>query len=338
MADGGEGTLEIVAGQTRAERIARRVCGPFEEREIEAAFLWWPERKEALIEMAVCAGLPLLADAERDPLRTTTFGVGQLVAAALEMGVKKISLAVGGSATVDGGAGLAAALGWRLLDAEGKAIRLGGGGLALLDRIEPPVVRGWEDVEVEVWCDVTNPLLGAKGAAAVFGPQKGASAEDVERMEAGLRRLAAVVKRDVGVEVAEVPGSGAAGGLAAGAMAFLGAKLVPGVEALMRITGVAERMREADWVVTGEGRFDRQSLDGKVVSGICDLARAAGTRVAVLAGSVAVEDAVFREAGIDVVEAANAEGLPVEEAMARAEELAEAAGECLALKLGGKKK
>jgi len=335
MADGGEGTLEIVAEQTGAVRITRGVCGPFEGREIKASFLWWPERGEALIEMAVCAGLPLLREDERDPLRTTTFGVGELMREAVALGARRISLAVGGSATVDGGAGLAAALGWRLLDREGRAIPPGGGGLEGLDRILPPKDGVREDMEVEVWCDVTNPLLGEKGAAAVFGPQKGASAEDVARLERGLRRLAEIVKRDTGRDVATVPGGGAAGGLAAGAMAFLGAHLVPGVEALMRITHLAERMRAADWVVTGEGRFDGQSLDGKVVSGICGLARGSGARVAVLAGSVAVGEPVWRAAGIRCVEAANAAGLPVEEAMARAEELAETAGERLGRQILG---
>ena len=330
MADGGEGTLEIVAGQTQAERVERRVCGPFEGRALLAPFLWWPDRREALIEMAVCAGLPLLADEERDPLRTTTFGVGELVRAALDLGAEKISLAVGGSATVDGGTGLAAALGWRLLDATGHPLPPGGGGLAALDRIVPPEGCLRDGVVVEVWCDVTNPLLGEKGAAAIFGPQKGASPEDVLHLEAGLTRLAEVVARDVGVDLRDLSGGGAAGGLAAGAVAFLGASLVSGVEALMRMTRLEDRLRNADWVVTGEGRFDRQSLEGKVVSGISGLARKTGTRVAVLAGSVSLPEAEWRGAGISAVEAANAAGRPLEEAMRRAESLAESAAERLA--------
>lgn len=332
MADGGEGTLDIVAELTAAERITRRVCGPFRDREVEASFLYWPERKQALVEMAVCAGLPLLKDSEREPLRTTTCGVGELVREAVALGAEKISLAVGGSATVDGGAGLAQALGWRLLDADGHPVPPGGGGLNRLDRILPPEGSGLQGIAVEVWCDVTNPLLGPKGAAAVFGPQKGASEADVGGLEAGLARLAAVARRDLDVEMADMPGGGAAGGLAAGAAAFLGARLVPGVEALMRLTRLEERMRGTDWVVTGEGRFDGQSLEGKVVSGICGLARKTGARVAVLAGTVAVEEPVWRAAGICCVEAANAEGLPLEEALRNAQALAEAAGE----RLGGK--
>jgi glycerate kinase len=335
MADGGEGTLDIVAELTAGQRVTRQVCGPFRGWEIDAPFLFWPERREALVEMAVCAGLPLLKDSERDPLRSTTFGVGELVRAAAQSGAKKISLAVGGSATVDGGAGLAQALGWRLLDSDGQPIPPGGGGLEKLERILPPEENDLSGIEVEVWCDVTNPLLGPKGAAAVFGPQKGASDADVTRLEVGLARLAAVVKRDVGVEIAEMAGGGAAGGLAAGAVAFLGARLVPGVEALMRLTGLEDRMRDADWVVTGEGRFDRQSLDGKVVSGICSLAEKTGARVAVLAGSVAVEASEWRRAGIHAVEAANAEGLPLEEAIQKAEQLAGRAAMRLGKKISG---
>lgn len=333
MADGGEGTLDVVEQASKCRRISRRVCGPFRGREITAPFLFWPDSKEALVEMAVCAGLPLLKRSELDPLRTTTFGVGQLMRAAKEAGAEKISLAVGGSATVDGGAGLAQALGWRLLDASGRQIPPGGGGLSVLDRIEPPRENEFSGVEVEVWCDVTNPLRGAKGAAAVFGPQKGASAADVEKLEAGLIRLADVLERDVGVSIADKPGGGAAGGLAAGAVAFLGARLVSGVEALMQVTQLADCMRTVDWVVTGEGRFDSQSLEGKVVSGLCGLAHKTGASVAVLAGSVAVGEAEWRGVGIRAVEAATPEGLPWVEAIRLAVPLAESAAERLAAKM-----
>jgi len=325
MADGGEGTLDAVEARDPGLRIGLDVCGPLPGSRVRGEYLLWTERREALIEMAVCAGLPLLTEAERDPMRTTTFGVGQMVADAVKRGAQHIHLAVGGSATVDGGAGMASALGWRFLDAAGNPLPLGGGALQNLERILPPENPSPGPLAVRVWCDVINPLTGPKGAAAVFAPQKGASPEQVLVLEAGLCRLAEITLRDLGVDIATPPGTGAAGGLSAGAIAFLNARLVSGVETLAQKLDLENALRGADWVVTGEGRFDAQSLDGKVVSGILGVARKTGAKVAVLAGSIALGEEALRAAGVDAAVSANPGGLPLAEALRRAPELAEAA-------------
>ena len=190
---------------------------------------------------------------------------------------------MGGSATVDGGVGCAQALGWRFLDAEGRELPPGGGALARLDRILPPP-NPVALPEIEVGCDVTNPLTGPDGAAAVFGPQKGASPDQVALLDRGLRRLAGTIRRGLGMEVETLPGGGAAGGFGAGAVAFLGGRLVPGIRRIMEITGFPGRLLEADLVVTGEGCFDATSLQGKVVSGVLEAARSRGVPMVIVAG------------------------------------------------------
>lgn len=284
--------------------------------------------RTAVVEMAAASGLTLLTPAQRDPLATTTYGTGQLLAAAARAGAGRIQLAVGGSATVDGGVGAARALGYRFLDAAGEEIGPGGGEAVRVARILPPPALALPPVEV--LCDVDNPLLGERGAARVFGPQKGAGPRAVERLEAALARLAAVIARDLGRDVGALPGGGAAGGLAAGAVAFCGARLVSGVDAVMAAHRLAEHLAGAAWVITGEGRLDEQSLGGKVVSGVARLARAAGARVAVLAGSVELAPEHARQAGIEAACAARPPGMPLEEALERAEDLLAAAAHRLA--------
>lgn len=329
MADGGEGTLELVAARRPGERRRVEVAGPLPGRRVRAGYLRWPQEESALIEMAACAGLPLLTAEERNPMRTTTFGVGELMADAAGAGARETVLALGGSATVDGGAGMAQALGWRFLDARGRDLEPGGGPLRRLARIVPPP-RSLE-MSVRVMCDVTNPLLGPRGAAAVFGPQKGATPEQVARLEEGLERLAERVERDLGMPgVGGVPGGGAAGGMAAGALAFLGGRLTPGVEEVMRLCGIEDLLREADWVVTGEGRLDSQSLGGKVVSGVLSLARRVGVPVAVVAGDCALSAEDCAREGIRHAISAKPEGMSVEEAMRQAGTLAVSAGRRLA--------
>ncbi|WFB36736.1 glycerate kinase [Kiritimatiellota bacterium B12222] len=324
LADGGEGTLALVALAHPGEMQSLQVQGPLSGQQIDAGYLWWPDRQAALMEMALCAGLPLLTESQRNPLLTTTFGVGQWMKDAVEKGAKEIILTLGGSATVDGGVGMAQAMGWQFLDDQGNELEWGGGALIHLAKILPPVKRS--EVKVRAMCDVTNPLLGEKGAATVFGPQKGASPEQVAQLERGLTRLAEVVARDLGVELREFPGGGAAGGMAAGAVAFFDAELVSGVEEVMRISELEERIQEADWVLTGEGRVDSQSLDGKVLSGVLQAAKSSGAQVAVIAGACQLSDQDIKSAGLKVALAANEQNLPLDEAMARAAELAEAAG------------
>jgi len=324
LADGGEGTMERLHRLRPGKWVSKRVTGPLPDRRVVDSYLCWPDSGEAVIELARCAGLTLLTEAERNPLLTTTRGAGEWMADACDRGANTLTLAAGGSATVDGGTGMAAALGWRFLDKQGRDLPPGGGALNRLDRVVP--TSSPLSASVRVLCDVTNPLLGPKGAAPVFAPQKGASPDQVKQLEEGLSRLVEVVKRDIGIDVSELSGGGAAGGIAAGAAAFLNAELVSGVTEILRLGGFRDSLRDADWVVTGEGKVDGQSLDGKVVSGVLSMARPAGIPVAVIAGSCELSDKQIRQAGLAGCFAANCEGLPLERAMAEAAALAKAAG------------
>jgi glycerate 2-kinase len=324
LADGGEGTRELLARLKPGEIKRKQVQGPLEGMTVNDGYLFWPDSGAALIEMALCAGLPLLTETERNPLLTTTFGVGEWMADALGRGAREMTLAAGGSATVDGGMGMAQALGWQFLDASGQELGFGGRELLRLDRIVPPADQ--PDFKLRVMCDVTNPLLGEKGAAAVFGPQKGADAAQVALLENALRRLAEVIERDLGQDVRGLIGGGAAGGIAAGAVAFFGAELVSGVEEMMRMAGLHAQIADADWVITGEGRVDSQSLDGKVLSGVLKTAKSSSAKVAVIAGSCDLSHADLKTAGLAAAFSANDQGLPLEQAMAQAGQLAQTAG------------
>lgn len=332
MADGGEGTARTLLDALGGEWVTERVMGPLPEMEVAAGFALLAAGT-AVVEMAAASGLALLPAAELDPFRTTTYGTGQLLAAAAQRGAGGIQLAVGGSATVDGGVGAAQALGYRFLDGAGEELGPEGGGLGggEVERIERIVAPEALDLPpVEVLCDVDNPLTGERGAARVFAPQKGADPAGVRRLEAALAHLAEVVARDLGRDIAHLPGGGAAGGLAAGAAAFFGARLLSGVEAVMAACRLADRLAGAAWVITGEGRLDEQSLGGKVVSGVAGQARAAGARVAVLAGGVELAPERARRAGIAAAYATRPRGMPLEEALARGEELLTAAARRLA--------
>jgi len=331
LADGGEGTIAVLQEAYGGRRVGARAAGPIPGHAVVATWLLLPDRGPgALIEMAAVNGLGLLAPEQRDPMRTSTRGTGELVADAIGSGVRTIWLAVGGSATVDGGTGAARALGWHFEDAAGDPVPEGGGGLERIHRIVPPLTDRLRGVEVRVLCDVDNPLVGPRGAAAVFGPQKGAGPAQVRALEAGLTRLAERIEADLGMDLRRVPGGGAAGGLAAGAMAFLGAELVSGVDAVLEACGLDEALADADLVVTGEGALDAQSLDGKVVSGVVRAARIAGIPVAVVAGSNALGRDALAAAGIRMAEVARPPGMPLAEALERAEDLVERAAAQLA--------
>ncbi|MFI4911967.1 MAG: glycerate kinase [Sedimentisphaeraceae bacterium JB056] len=285
IADGGEGSIEAIACSLDCRSVDVEVTGPFSDRKVNACFLWLPSTRVAVVEMAKTAGLPLLAENELDPLKATTYGVGELIRAACDLNPSKILLAVGGSCTVDGGIGAAAALGWKFLDSDGRELVYGG---AMLDRIvsivkpEPFLLP-----PVEVLCDVDNPLLGEKGAARIFGPQKGADEASVELLEKGMSNLAEIVKAKLGMDI-NVLGAGASGGLAGGAIAFMNASLVSGIDTIADLSNVDKMILDSDIVVTGEGRFDMQSLDGKVVSGIAKRAKKHSKPLYVLAGSLEV--------------------------------------------------
>ncbi len=313
MADGGEGTASVLMASAGGQWISRTVMGPLSDMKVEAGFVWLDVDKTAVVEMATAAGLQLLRPEQRNPLKTTTYGVGQLIKAAIDQDARQILLAIGGSATVDGGAGAAMALGWRFLAPDGLEIGLGGGQLDRVSRIVPP--RAGLAAAVDVLCDVDNPLCGEHGAARVYGPQKGATPEMVERLDAALSHLAQVVKEQMGRDIAEVPGAGAAGGLAAGAIAFMNARLVCGIDTIMAQTRLQEAITGADWVITGEGSFDEQSLRGKVVSGVLRVAKAAGAQVAVLAGQVRLPRREYRRAGVEAAVSCMEDGMDLEYAI-----------------------
>lgn len=318
MADGGEGTARAMIRACNGRWIERKVTGPLPEMKVDAGFAWF-EDKTALVEMASASGLELLSPEQMNPLQTTTFGTGELIGAAMEYGANKILLAVGGSATVDGGLGAASALGWKFLDKKGEQIPLGGAGIEKLAKIIKP--ENLKPVPVEVLCDCDNPLCGEFGAARVYASQKGATVEMVEQLEKSLEHLADVVKAQLQRDVCHVPGAGAAGGLAAGAMAFMNATLVSGIETVIARSGLCTELESADWIITGEGCFDYQSLSGKVVSGILNAAAQIKTRVAVLAGQVNLPPVVYQKAGIVTAISCKSDIMSLDEALANSERL-----------------
>ncbi|MBN2269310.1 MAG: glycerate kinase, partial [Sedimentisphaerales bacterium] len=273
----------------------------------------------ALVEMAKASGLELLKADQLNPLRTTTYGTGELIKEAVEYGAERILLAVGGSATVDGGVGAATALGWRFLDGGGEDISLGGGGLEHIARIVAP--SSCKLPAIEVLCDVDNPLCGSEGAARVYGPQKGANRETVEQLERGLLHLAKVLRSQLGCEISELAGGGAAGGLAAGAVAFMNATIVSGIETVITWSNLRAELASADWIVTGEGCFDEQSLRGKVVSGILKAARESQTQTVVIAGQVKTTSEEYQRLGIAAAIECRTKKISLDYAMEHSREL-----------------
>ncbi len=297
LADGGEGTLEALVSALGGRTLEATVEGPLgDHARAPFGLVRSNGRAVAVLEMARASGLQLLSERRRDPLRASTFGTGQLIAAACRQGVDEVLVGLGGSATVDGGIGVAQALGIRVLDAAGRPVRRGGRALGDVARIDAtaldPAVHAARVVGA---CDVDNVLVGPSGAAASYGPQKGASPRDVVTLDRGLAHLAAVIHRDLGVDVRALPGGGAAGGLGAGLAAFLGAHLRPGAEVVMGASAFDDRLEAADLVVTGEGRVDAGSARGKVVGAVAHAASAGGRRLVVLCG-----DAPDPPSGIEV--------------------------------------
>ena len=282
IADGGEGTVEAflrACGQGCRKRLS--VCGPYGE---DTPVAWGKIGQTAVIEMAACAGLPLVAD-RPDPAAATTYGLGQIIKAALEAGCRRIIVGLGGSATNDGGCGMAAALGVRFTDAKGNPFVPVGG---TLNKIQDIDLSGLDvrlgKTELIAMCDVRNPLYGEKGAASVFAPQKGADARMVHRLDRNLQHLDAVVVRKLHRMAASLPGSGAGGGCGFGMKVFLGARLQSGIDTLLEAVDIDRLLKETDYVFSGEGRFDGQSLQGKVIGGIAKRAKKAGVPLIVVAG------------------------------------------------------
>jgi glycerate 2-kinase len=327
IADGGDGTLELVLSAAAGQRIEMEVRGPL-GAPVRAAYGLLPGEDTAVIEMAAASGLRLLSPAERDPLRATTYGTGQLMKAALDRGCTRIIIGVGGSATVDGGCGMAQALGVRLLDADGQDIPPGGAGLQRLARVD---LSGRHErinqAEIVVACDVENPLVGPQGAAPVFGPQKGADAEMVAVLAQALELFAEIVARDTGKRVAEMPGAGAAGGLAAGLVAFTGARLESGTDTLLALMDMERHIRAADLVITGEGQIDGQTAYGKAPIGVARMAQRHGVPVIGLAGGLGQDAAIVYDHGIDALASTVPGPITLEQAMSNAARLIEDAAE-----------
>ena len=330
MADGGDGTAEALVSATGGRLLRVEAADPL-GRPVQAAFGLLGGGGRAVVEMAAASGLALLAPQERNPLLTSTRGTGQLIRSALETGASEILVGIGGSATVDCGTGMAAELGVRFLDADGKLIEnLCGGRLEDIRRVDTSGLDArLQGVRLTVACDVTNPLVGPQGAARVYAPQKGADAEAVRRLERGIENFACVVARDLGRDVSRMPGGGAAGGLGAGLVALLGAEMTSGVQAVIEASRLAERIRGGDLVVTSEGRVDEQTAFGKAPAGVAALARNHGVPVVVLAGSLGPGHEKLYECGVSAVFSICDRPMSLEAAMEGAEALMERVAEAV---------
>jgi len=284
VADGGEGTVEALVSAKKGTYRSAEVEGPLGDP-VQATYGLIDDGATAVVELAAASGLTLIPAEKRDPRRASTYGFGQLLDAVRKQGVTSIIAGIGGSATNDGGAGMAQALGYRLLDASGRDLPRGGAALARLDRIDASGFDlAWRSISVMVASDVTNPLTGPQGASHVYGPQKGADDDAVRQLDQALARLAEVIERDLGKRVADIPGAGAAGGAGAGLIAFLDARLVPGAPLVVEASGFDAALPGARLVITGEGRVDAQTAYGKAPGEVAKRAHNAGIPVLLLAG------------------------------------------------------
>ncbi|WP_305841415.1 glycerate kinase [Photobacterium leiognathi] len=318
MADGGEGTVQSLVDASNGTIIERSVTGPLGEQ-VNGFFGLMGDGKTAIIEMAAASGLHLVSPEQRNPMLTTSFGTGELILAALDQGVKHIIIGIGGSATNDGGIGMAQALGVRFLDENNKPIHYSGGALDSLHRIDisnidPRLVS----VKLEVACDVDNPLCGEKGASQVFGPQKGATPEMVTQLDNNLAHYAEIIKRDLRKDVKDMAGAGAAGGMGAALLGIFNAQLRPGIEIVMDAVNLADVLQDADLVITGEGRIDSQTIHGKTPIGVARTAKRFNKPVIGIAGCLSYDCNVVHEHGIDAVFSVVPRSVSLAEALAEA--------------------
>ncbi|MEI2416826.1 glycerate kinase [Orrella sp. JC864] len=336
MADGGEGTVDAVLAATGGERRSTGVRGALGEPQ-QADWGWLPGAT-AVIEMASAAGLEQVKPAERRPGQACSYGVGQLMRAALDAGARRIILGLGGSSTTDGGAGMLRALGLKLLDEQGKDLPPGGAALARLHRIDASGLDPrLAQVQIDVASDVNNPLCGPHGAAHVFGPQKGATPGQVEELDAALSRFAQLSAAHLGHNASAQPGAGAAGGLGFGAYAYLSARFRPGVQIVAELGGLAQAMQGAALAITGEGRMDAQTLHGKTPAGVAAIAKAAGVPTVALAGSLGQGYQALYEAGIHAAFSLVSGPMTLEQALADTERLlAERSRDIVQLWLAGR--
>ena len=320
MADGGEGTMQSLVDATNGNIYSLEVIGPLGNK-VKAQYGILGGGKIGILEMASASGIHLVPLDKRNPLITTTYGTGQLIKACLDKGVKKLLIGIGGSATNDGGAGVIQALGGRLLDKDGKELSFGGGELEKLHTIDlTDFDQRLRDISVEVACDVNNTLCGEKGASNVFGPQKGATKEMVNLLDNNLKHYANVIKEQIGKDVLDVVGAGAAGGLGAGLMTFFNGTLKKGIEMVIEYTGLENEIKEADMVWTGEGSIDFQTQYGKTPLGVATVAKKYDKPVIAFAGRVGEDIDILYEKGIDSIFGIIKDVTSIEEALEKGQE------------------
>ncbi|MGX1927725.1 glycerate kinase [Flagellimonas sp. 2504JD4-2] len=301
LADGGDGTMEVVKHYLNASKINVSVKDPL-FRDIASSYLFSKEKNVAFVEMSEASGYKLLEKEELNCLRTTSYGMGQLIAHAVQQGAKEVVLGIGGSATNDAGMGVASALGYQFLDGEGNPLAPIGENLVKVSKIDVSnVLPELKNIKIKVACDVNNPLYGKDGAAYVYAPQKGASPQEVVFLDSGLQNFAKVVQQQFGMDVQQITGAGAAGGMGAGTKVFLDADLISGIDLIKEIADFDNAIDGADWIVTGEGQLDGQTLSGKTIDGVMQSAKAKNIPVAALCGSVAVSMEELKTMGLHYV-------------------------------------
>ena len=330
MADGGDGTLECLVNSTNGKIINEVVTGPL-GKNVRAYYAVLGDEKTAVIETAASSGLKLLKTEEYNPMLTTTYGTGEMIKSALNKGFRKIIIGVGGSATNDAGTGMAQALGVKLLDSSEKNIPFGGIGLKKLDKIDiSGIDKRIAETEIVGACDVSNPLTGVYGAANVYSRQKGATHEMIKKLDSYLEHFARIVKRDLGKDVREIPGAGAGGGMGAGLMVFLNAKLKPGAEIVAEKLKLSEHMKDADLVVTGEGSLDAQTIYGKTPIGVSKIAKKFGIPVIVITGQIGQGAEKLYNMGVDAMLSIAQGPISLDDSISNAENLIISASESVA--------
>lgn len=315
LADGGEGTTEILRFHSNGKMVWTKVHDPL-GRIIDTSFALSADQKTAFIEMASASGLPLLKTEERNPLLTSTFGTGELILAAIQAGAEHIILGIGGSATNDAGIGMAAALGFQFLDKDGETLAPIGKNLNHIHQISSEQLNiDLSKVQFDVLCDVDNPLYGPKGAAFIYAEQKGANNAMIQQLDEGLQNIAQVFQDTFGTDFRQIPGAGAAGGLGAGCMAFLNAQLKPGIQTILQITHFEQYIQSTDLLITGEGKIDHQSLHGKLISGLTNLAKAHQVPVIALCGALLANPKEIHKLGLKAAFSIQSSPKSLEEAL-----------------------
>ncbi|HWI94214.1 MAG TPA: glycerate kinase [Flavisolibacter sp.] len=320
MSDGGDGLSDVIAHYISAQRMTSKVQDPL-GRIVHAQWLLSSNGKTAFIEMAKASGLQLLKPNEYNPLQTSSYGTGQLIKSAIEYGVENIIIGIGGSATNDCGIGMAAALSYRFLDSDGNQLLPVGKNLAHIEKIKRDIREDLSNIHFKVACDVKNVLYGGNGATKIFAPQKGADPLMVDELEQGMIHFASVIKNDLGIDVSGIEGGGAAGGMGAGCIAFLNAQLVSGIEFVMQLASAENHIRNCDVVITGEGKIDKPSLYGKVISGIASLAKKHDKRLFAVCGSTSIDPSELKHLGIEKTYAILNGSISLDHAMKDAEVL-----------------